>query len=159
MSRRWRVVGAAVLLPIAVSVWWRTGADERRVDASCDTWLEHRESLRTAVSETDEAIGRAAADHASRIGDYYNDVDTTRAAIESWRAESPGVLDALDHDRDASRLERGAVSSLEEVESGVAELDDLIEAGRPREVALWLPELDARFQIVDDVCLAAARGN
>ena len=70
---------------------------------------------------------------------------------------SPGVRRALDEDDDTGSLERGAVSAFRYAEEGVAELLDLIEHERPGFVADWLPELEARFQNVDDVCLSAAR--
>ena len=60
---RRRVVLAVALMVVVAGAWWVRGADERRVDAACDTWLQHRESLRTAVSESEEAIGHSTNAH------------------------------------------------------------------------------------------------
>ncbi|MDP3894385.1 hypothetical protein [Nocardioides sp.] len=143
---------------VAISAWWwLQSADVRRVDAACDTWLEHRESLRTAISETDEAVGRAEADGADNIPDYFNDFDSTHATLDQWRSIGAGVHDGLDGSGDASRLERGAERAFHHARSGVVSLEELIEFGSPDEVEDWLPELAWRFQSVDDSCLAAAR--
>lgn len=160
LSRR-VVVGAAVVLVIALAIatsWWFTHADERRVNAACDTYLQQRELLRSALSEADEANERAVAAKADRTEDqYFNDADAVRSWIDQWLSESPGVIDSLDHDKDASGLERGAVFSLTLLEEGFAELQSLIEKSEPNEVADWLPEVGARMQLFDDTCLYAAR--
>jgi hypothetical protein len=153
------VGGAAVVLVTAVvATWWFTQADERRVNAACDTYLEQRELLRGALSETDEAIGRAVAAKADRTDDrYFNDADKVRSWIDRWQRESPGVIDSLDQDEDASRLDRAAVPALVFIEEGFAELESLIQESEPSEVADWLPEVAARMQNMDDTCLSAAR--
>jgi hypothetical protein len=150
------IVGGVVIAMVAATVWWLNGSDERRVNAACDTWLQHRGSLRAVLTESDEAAERAEAAHAASIGKYFNDVDTTRTALAQWASQSPGVLSSLDR-HGASNLERAAASSFLFVESGLTDMQKLIEDGDPEEVANWLPEIDARFQNVDDVCLAAAR--
>ena len=152
------IVAVVVVAVIAGSAWWLNGADERRVNAACDTWLHHRDSLRAVLTETQEAVERAdSADAVSAVG-YFNDVDTTRAAITQWARESPRVLESLDQSDGASQLERGATFSLDSVQSGLVELQGLIDESPPEEVAYWLPAVEAQFQNVDDVCLAAARG-
>jgi hypothetical protein len=153
------VVGVAAALVIALAATWLfTRSDERRVNAACDTYLQHRELLRGALSETDEAIERAVDAEADRTEDqYFNDADKVRSWIDQWLRESPGVVDSLDHDKDASRLDRGAVHSLTGVEEGFVELQSLLEKSAPNEVAYWLPEVAARMQGVDDTCLSAAR--
>lgn len=69
-SRRIRVGGAAVLVVALViaAAGWYTHSDERRVDAACGTYLQHRGLLRAALSETDEANGRAV--HAKASWNY-----------------------------------------------------------------------------------------
>jgi hypothetical protein len=160
LSRR-VVVGVAAVLVIALvtaATWWFKHADERRVNAACETYLQQRELLRSALSETDEANERAVAAKAGRPEDqYFNDADKVRSWIDQWLSESPGVIDSLDHDKDASSLDRDAVRSLTFVEEGFAELESLIEKSKPSEVADWLPEVGARMQIFDDTCLYAAR--
>jgi hypothetical protein len=151
------IVGGVVIAMVAATVWWLNGADERRVNAACDTWLQHRGSLRAVLTESDEAVERAENAHAASTGKYFNDVDTTRTALAQWASQSPRVLNSLDRSHGASSLERGAASSFLFVESGLTDLQKLIEGGDPEEVANWLPEVGARFQNVDDVCLSAAR--
>jgi len=160
LSRR-VVVGAAVVLVIALvtaATMWFTHADERRVNAACDTYLQQRGSLRSALSETDEATERAVGAKADRTDDqYFNDADAVRSWIDQWLRESPEVIDSLDRDKDASSLDHDAVRSLTFVAEGFAELQSLIEKSEPSEVADWLPEVGARMQIFDDTCLYAAR--
>lgn len=157
-SRRVVVGVAAALLIALAATWWITRSDERRVNAACDTYLGHREQLRGALSETDEAIERAVDAKADRTGDqYFNDADQVRSWIDQWLRDSSGVIDSLEHDKDASRLDRGAVHSLTAVEEGFVELQSLLEKSAPDEVAYWLPEVGARMQGVDDTCLSAAR--
>jgi hypothetical protein len=152
------VVGAAVLALVIAATWWYTRSDERRVNAACDSYLKHRWLLRGALSETDEAIERAVDAKAGITEDqYFNDADKVRSWIDQWLRESPGVIDSLDHDKDASRLDRGAVHYLTAVEQGLVELESLIERSEPSEVADWLPEAGARMQGMDDTCLFAAR--
>ena len=150
------VVGAAAVLVIALVIaatWWYTRSDERRVNAACDTYLQQRGLLRAALSETDEATGRAVDAKADRMEDqYFNDADEVRSWIDQWLRESPSVIDSLDHDKD-----RGAVQSLTFVEQGFAELQSLIEKSEPSEVVDWLPEVGARMKGFDDTCLWAAR--
>lgn len=150
-------VGGVVIAVIAASLWWLSGADERRVNTACGTWLQHRESLRTVLTESDEAVGRAEAAHAASAGEYFNGVDTSLAAIQRWEHVSPRVRDSLDRSDGASELERGAASSFFFAQSGITELHELIEHGDPDRLASWVPEVSARFQNVDDVCLVAAR--
>ena len=159
-NRRALLIAAGVAIAVvASSVWWLSGADERRVNAACGTWLEHRESLRTVLAESDEAVDRAQAAHATRTGAYFNDVDRELVALARWADLGPHVIERLDQSEGASRLERGAVTSLGFVQSGLADLHKVIEHEDPSEVAFWIPELAARFQYVDDVCLTAARSH
>jgi hypothetical protein len=155
------IVGATVVLVSALVIaatWWCTRADERRVSAACDTYLEHRELLRAALGETDEAAERALDAKSDRTEDqYFNDADKVRSWIDQWLRESPGVIDTLDQGEDASPLERGAVQSLTFVEQGFAELQSMIQKSEPSEVIAWLPEVGARMQGFDDTCLWAAR--
>jgi alkanesulfonate monooxygenase SsuD/methylene tetrahydromethanopterin reductase-like flavin-dependent oxidoreductase (luciferase family) len=144
---------------VAATMWWLSGADERRVNAACSTWLQHRGSLRTVLTESEEAVGRAEDAHAAHTGKYFNDMDAIRATLAQWASQSPRILNSLDRSDSASKLERGAASSFLYVESGLTDMRKLIEAGDPKEVADWLPEVAARFQNVDDVCLFAARGD
>jgi hypothetical protein len=153
------IVGAALVVVVAASLFWVRGADERRVNAACGIWLEDRESLRTALSESDEAVGRARAAGAAGTKDYFNDFDSTSAALRQWLVDSPGVIGSLDRSSDSSNLERGSVSAFEHVQSGIVELQQLIDHGKPAEVSTWIPEMDARLQGVDDVCLMAARSS
>ncbi len=74
------VVGSVLTVAVAASILWLGGADERRVNAACDTWLDHRDSLRTALIGSDEAVGRAKAANAPTTGEFFNDVHTTSAA-------------------------------------------------------------------------------
>lgn len=154
--RRLATAGAGLVL-IVTSWWWVSDADVRRVDGACDTWLHHRDALRAVVSETDEAVGRARAADAARAGGYFNDLDRTRTAITAWHERSPEVVSSLDDSDEASGLERGAVSTLGFIDEGLVELERLIETARPSDVAVWLPEVAGRFQILDDICLTAAR--
>ena len=157
-NRRFLLGVVAVVALIALVTSWVRGADVRRVNDACDTWLEHRQSLRAAVAETDEATERAVHARDSRVTAQFNDIDTVRQWLTRWVATSPGVRESLDDDEDASALERGAVWSLGSVEDGVVELHRLIEEEEePHELASWLPEVEARFRSVDDVCLSAAR--
>ena len=159
-SRASVVAVAAVIVLVTAAAWWFTHADERRVNAACGTYLQHRGLLRAALSETDEATERAVAARADRVDDqYFNDADQARSWVDGWLRESPGVIDSLDHDKDASRLDRGATQSLTHVEQGFVELQSLIAKTEPNEVAGWLPEMNARMQNVDDTCLWAARSS
>jgi hypothetical protein len=156
-----RTASLAAGLSLAVgmlSAWWIAGADERRVNGACDAWLEQRESLRTAVSETEEAVGRARAAESTRTSHYFNDLDQSLAALRRWEELSPEVRSALDDRADASRIERGAASSFGFAQDGVTDLRALIERGDPMDLEHWVPEVRARFQDVDDTCLSAARG-
>jgi hypothetical protein len=155
-----RTVSLAAGMSLAIGVlsaWWITGADERRVNGACDAWLEQRESLRTAVSEAEEAVGRARAAEATRTSDYFNDLDQSLAALRRWEELSPEVRSTLDDQADASRIERGAASSFDFVQEGVTDLRALIERGDAMDLEHWVPEVQARFQSVDDACLLAAR--
>ena len=154
---RLRLALAVVLLAVLASAWWVRGAGERRVDDACDTWLLHRDSLRTAVSESKEAVGRARDESASELPPHFNNADQTLADLRQWLAVSPGVRRTLDADDDASNLEEGAATAFRFAEDGVAELLRLIEHEGPGWVADWLPAVEASFQNVDDVCLSAAR--
>lgn len=151
------IIGGLLVSLVAGGIWWLAGADERRVNAACDTWLEHRDSLRTVLTESDEAVGRATAAQASSTVGYFNDLDLVRASLEQWLNTSQRVMNSLERGDDASGLERGAVSSFGFVGSGLTEFQGLLDGDEPAEVARWLPELAARFQNVDDVCLTAAR--
>jgi hypothetical protein len=152
------VAAAALVLAAAAALWWMRGADERRVDAACGTWLQQRAQLRTASSESVEAAERARAAHASRAAPYFNDLESTSAALERWSGTSPAVVGSLHAGEDASEMERSTVDALRHIESGVAELRRLISHGSAAGVLDWVPELDARFQNLDDLCLIAARG-
>ena len=155
---RRRVVLAVALMVVVAGAWWVRGADERRVDAACDTWLQHRESLRTAVSESEEAVGRARHERARELPSHFNNADQTLADLRRWLEVSPGVRRTVDEGDDASNLERGAGSAFGFAEDGVTELLRLIEHEGPGDVADWLPAVEASFQSVDDSCLSAARG-
>ena len=157
---RRRVVLVALLavgMLTVAGVWWSAGADERRVDRACDTWLAQRAAMRTALDETDEAVGRAQAAHADRTADYFNDVDVTIGALDTWERASPQVVDELHGKAVASGVEASAVAGFAAVQEGVVQLRRLIEAGTPDDVGSWTAEVRARFQMVDDACLAAAR--
>lgn len=152
-----RLAFPLLLIVLVAGMLWLRGADERRVNHACDSWLEHRGSLRWVLSETDEAVGRAQAQGKGRVSEDYNDIDRTLGYLDEWRGVGPAVRKNLDGSRDASGLERGADSAFGFVDEGLDVLADLIQNGSPSEVADWLPEMSARFQTVDDVCLAAAR--
>lgn len=160
-SRRVVVGVAALVAVVAIAAVWRhTQADERRVNAACDTYLQQRELLRNALSETGEATERAIDAKADRVEtEYFNDADEVRSRIDRWLGESPGVIDSLDRDEEAGDLESGAVRLLTFVEQGFVELQSLIEKSEPSEVADWLPEVGARMQGFDDTCLWAARNS
>ena len=141
----------------AFSAWWLGGADDRRISSACDTWLEQRNSLRAVLGETEEAVGRAEAAGSTMTSQHVNNLDTTIAAIQRWNGLSPEVRASLNSGDGASRLERGAASAFGFLQSGLSELRRLLDEGDPAELSNWVPEVPARFQIVDDVCLAAAR--
>jgi hypothetical protein len=150
-SRRIVFAVASILVLVAATTWWLTQADERRINAACDTYLEHRGLLRSALSETDEALGRAVDAKADRLEDqHFNDADAVRSWIDQWLREGPDVIDSLDDDRDT-------IQSLTDIEDGLVELQSLIEQSEPSELANWLPEVGARMQNFDDTCLWAAR--
>jgi hypothetical protein len=152
-----RLVVPLLVLVVAAGLLWMRGADERRVNDACGTWLEHRGNLRWVLSETDEAVGRAKAHGDKHARSQFNDVDRVLASIAGWQTVGPRVRHDLDGSKDASDLERGADSAFGFVDEGLGELRNLIEYGSPSELMFWLPEMSARFQNVDDVCLAAAR--
>lgn len=154
-NRIW--VGVIVFVGIASGLfWWESGVDVRRVNAACDAWLQDRNMLRNALLETDEAIGRAEADHARRIGPYYNDRDETVGQLAAWYMRGGDATKNLNRDSESS-LERAAQFSLAESEGGVATLVSYVKSQEPQVVADWLTEVSARFQGMDDVCLDAAR--
>jgi hypothetical protein len=154
-NRLWVGVTVVALLG-AGFIWWRAGADVRRVNAACDAWFHDRAMLRSALLETDEAIGRAEADHAKRVGPYYNDRDETVGQLAGWYMRGADATKDLSKDS-ASSLERAAQRSIAQSEEGVVVLVKYVRGEKPQVVADWLPEVAARFQNVDDVCLAAAR--
>jgi hypothetical protein len=157
MTRSRRLTAVVALVVVAgLALWWVRTADVRRVDAACSTWLEHRESLRTVLMETVEAVERAEAERASMTGPHFNDVEREIASLERWESLSPGVREGID-DSDPSALEQGAAGAFEHTETAVVELHRLIEHGTPQDVDSWLPEVQAVFQGVDDTCLVAAR--
>ena len=129
------------------------------MNAACGTWLEHRESLRAVLTESGEAVERATDAEAGDTAAYFNDVEKVGASVEQWLSETPRVLDSLDQGDDASTLERGAASAVAVVQSGLIELQALLEDADPAELGNWLPEVAARFQNLDDVCLSAARSS
>ncbi len=155
--RKPRFVLPLAAIVLAAGVMWFWGADERRVNHACDTWLEHREDLRWVVSETREAGERAQARDANHVSGQYNDLERALSCVDQWHAVGPAVLSRLHGSADASGLERGAHAAFESVDGGLTVLEDLIHNGSPSDVAEWLPEMGARFQFVDDVCLVAAR--
>lgn len=154
-NRIW--VGVVVFVAVASGlIWWKSGDDVRRVNAACDAWLQDRDMLRHALLETDEAIGRAEAEHATRIGPYYNDRDETLGQLTTWYTRGGDATKNLTKDSESS-LERAAEFSLAESASGIATLVSYVKSQEPHVVADWLTEVFARFQSMDDVCLAAAR--
>lgn len=151
---------ACALVLVLAATWWFTRSDERRVSAACDAYLQHREPLRNALSETDEAIGRAIAAKADRTEDrYFNDADRVRSGVDQWLRDSPAILDSLDESKDASGLERGAVQYVAAVGDGFVELQSLLEKSTPNEAANWLSEAGGRMQLLDDTCLSVARSS
>lgn len=147
-----------VLVLVAAASWWYRHADERRVDAACDSYLQQRGQLRGVLSETEEATERAVDADADRVKDrYFNDADEVRSRIDQWLLASPDIIDSLDRDKDASALDRDAVRSLTFIDEGFMELSSLIEESEPSGVAGWLPEVEARMQGFDDTCLWVAR--
>ena len=140
----------AVLI-IAVIDWF-TERDERRVAGACETWLNHRDGLRTVISESEEAIGRAEASGHQDVGKDYNYLDATIASLDEWAAVGPATLDELQSGSDASSLEEDAEWAFEAVNEGVIRLRQLIDEGDPIWLADYLSEARARFQHVDDIC-------
>ena len=125
-----------LVLMVAVGLLWMRGADERRVNDSCSTWLEHRDGLRWVLSETDEAVDRAKDQGAKHARSQYNDLERALNFIASWQSVGPEVRNDLDGSSDASNLERGADSAFGFVDDGLDELQHLIEYGSPRN---WSP--------------------
>lgn len=104
-----------------------------------------------------EAVGRAEADGDRDASRQFNNLDTTLASLERWEAVGPNAHSSLRGGDGASRLERGAESAFGFLNSGVTELHKRIKDGDSSELTAWVPEVRARFQNVDDICLAVAR--
>ncbi len=115
--------------------------------------------MRTVLTESEEAAGRAEADREGE-GDasrQFNDLDSTLESLGRWEVVGPNTHSSLHGDDDASRLEVGAESAFRYLNSGVTELHTRIDDGDPTALTDWVTEVRARFQNVDDICLAAAR--
>ncbi|MBD8868456.1 hypothetical protein [Nocardioides donggukensis] len=151
------VATVVVALVLGSALAWFGGADERRVNGACDTWLVERAALRTVLSEAEEAVGRAEAAGDRDVSRHFNDLDRDLASLERWEAVGPGTQSSLSGDGGASRIERGAESAFGYLNSAVTGLHQRLDDGDPTELAQWVPEAGARFQNVDDTCLAAAR--
>ena len=143
---------------LTASGWWLATGGERRVDAACSAWLEHRLDLRDVVSEYDEAAGRAKGSGAD-VRDELNNPDSVTAVLAKWTAASRGVRRSLEGSIEDSgdTTEESLHFFLGLVDEQLGLLDKAVATGDSIAVAAELDEASARFQAVDDICLAAAR--
>lgn len=135
-------------------------ADDRRIERACDRWLGQRGSMRSVVSETQEASERAIAEGDTVVMPYFNDIDQVRSVMNRWASVGPSIQNGLHDNRpggDGGNREDSAEFTMDLVNEGVTILGDLIESGTPAAALDWLPEAEARFQAFDDICLSAAR--
>lgn len=142
-----------VLLVVAVVAWVR-GADVRRVEAACETWLDHRGELESALWEVEEARERAVH-HREDVRDHFNydAVGDVLATLAEWQAVAPGMM----ADLEGSEREQDARWAFREMTGGVERLQRHVEAGDEGELETWVDEQEARFGLVNDTCAAAWR--
>jgi hypothetical protein len=147
------VVALVVLLVVAAVVWVRD-ADVRRVEAVCETWLDHRDELEFALQEIEEARERAVH-HREDVRDHFNfdGVDDVLAVLVEWQ----GVAAELSGELGDSERERDARWAFREMTDGVARLQAHVEAGEEGELESWVAEQEARFGLVNDTCAYAWR--
>lgn len=157
-DRRVAVVGAFALLALASTAWWTINADDRRVDSACGSWLAQRAELRSALDETDEAAERARSARTD-VRDEFNDIDRVRGSLARWKQVSPGIIGSLDGTTRSSGedLEDNLTFFLGQVDEQVDFLTAAIDGGDVRTVGPEVSESAATFQVVDDLCLTAAR--
>lgn len=148
------LVAVLVVLVAVAMVAWVRDADVRRVEAACETWLDHRDALEFALSEVEEARERAVH-HREDIRDHFNSggPDDVVATLEEWRAVAPDVVEGLGD----SELEQDAVWAFREMTGGVERLQGHVEAGEEGELETWVDEQEARYDLVSDTCSAARR--
>ena len=157
-SANTRALVGVVVLTVVTSGWWFATGSERRIDAACGTWLEYRPGLRGVVSEYDEAVGRAASS-GTGIRNELNFPDVVANALDSWASASPGVRRELTGSASGSgdSPEDNLHFFLVQVDLQLESLEEAATSGDPNTVRSQLAEASARFQIIDDICLYAAR--
>lgn len=113
------------------------------------------------MSETDAAVARARSARAGRVGLFYDhteSVDAGRSAARIWTSLGPRVgRSAAGDPGPEDGRERSTRLAFERSADGVDTLMTYVRTLPPPAVEAWIPEVDARLQEIDDLCLDAAR--
>ena len=110
------------------------------------------------LDEVWEAEERAADARASLVADeYFNDVDQVRFAVDQWLATSPAVVTGLREQAGAGDSSEALASWLTRTEEQFGGLDRALENDSPAAMGHWRLNAGAVLQVVDDLCLDAAR--
>lgn len=136
----------ALLLVLAVVLWWTLGADGRRVSAACDLYDGQREPLRGALVEVEDAAGAAAAADDPALLVHLENPDSTLNALRRWQSTMPRVSEELDSDESA------ASTTFASLTEAVAEQQRLIETDVAASAVEHLPRLEAELDDADALC-------
>ncbi|MCD4533776.1 hypothetical protein LRP67_06745 [Nocardioides sp. cx-169] len=157
-SRRALILLGALMVAVAVAgtLWWRSGADERRVAAACESWEENLPSLSAAISESEDAAEAAASARADLVHDHVEDPDALDEAIERWLSDTDAMFDKLGEDGDPTERERELLRPLAASFSATWDLRLGLRSDTPSEVGDTVSELERRLQATDDACSSSA---
>lgn len=151
---RQRLIAAAVAAVVVLigAVWWIAGTDGRRAGAACDLYYGQQAPLRTTVSEVTEAAERARDAEDTTVIGYFNNINRELNTLRRWQSTMPRVEKALGDTADSDGSAAEAARTMDVLDGGVAEMQRLVEEGTPTANLDWIPELQARLQMVDDTC-------
>ena len=110
------------------------------------------------LDEVWEAEERAADARAALVADeYFNDADAVRVAVDQWLVRSPAVVRWLRDQAGAGDYSEALASWLTRTEEQFGGLDKALENDSPAVMGHWRLNAGAVLQVVDDLCLDAAR--
>ncbi|MCD4527419.1 hypothetical protein [Nocardioides sp. cx-173] len=142
----------AVVLAVAGTLWWRSGADERRLVAACESWDENRASLTAAIAESEDAAEAAAAARAELVDAHVEDPDALDEAIDRWLVDVQAVIETLWNTGDTTPRDRELIRSFADSHAATWDLRLGLRTDTPSEVGDTLSELERRLQATDGAC-------
>lgn len=136
----------ALLLLLAVALWWTLGADGRRLSAACDLYDGQQEQLRGALVEVEDAAAAAAAADDTALLAHFENADATLNTLRRWQSTMPRVSEELEGD------ESTATTTFDGLTASVAEQQRLIEADVASDAVEHLPRVAAELDDADSLC-------